>query len=271
MLPLFLACLLVMLASVSGVVVLWKSAGQFIEKNLKYLVSLSAGVFLVVAFRIFSNATATAEHFARPLVWVAIGVIGIFILFRLFSSFHHHHDTREETHGHSTLEVKRILSADGIHNIADGILLASSFIVSPSLGFAAALSIFFHEIVQETSEFFVMRQAGYSTRRALGMNVAVSSTILIGAFGTYFLLGAFEALEIPLLGLATGAFVLVVFFDLIPHSVRSSSRPTHYFLHALWFLVGVGLMFTVLQVTSSHEHNHGHEHAQYQSPASFLA
>jgi len=63
--------------------------------------------------------------------------------------------------------------------------------------------------------------------------------------GGFFLLESFETLEVPLLGLASGAFLVVVFHDLIPHSVRSSKRENLYWRHLLWFLIGAVLMFAV--------------------------
>ncbi len=75
-----------------------------------------------------------------------------------------------------------------------------------------------------------------------------SSTILSGAIGGYFLLGTFEALEGPLLGIAAGGILVVVLHDLIPHSVRGAHTAAHYLKHVLWFLVGGLLMFGLTAV-----------------------
>lgn len=254
MLYLFLAALGVMTASLGGVIGLWRGAGVFIEKNLKFLVSLSAGVFLVVAAQI---AWETFEHSGSAVAagfWIAAGGLGTLGLFRLFPAFHHHHDEGAEAHPHSRLDIKRIIVGDAIHNVADGILLAGAFAVGPALGLVTATSIFFHELIQEISEFFVMKQAGYTIRRALVINFAVSATILVGAGGAFFLVERFVSFEAPLLGIAAGVFFLVVFFDLIPHSVRHSERPIQHLTHLLCFLLGVGLMAAVLGLTP-----HAHE------------
>jgi zinc transporter ZupT len=97
-------------------------------------------------------------------------------------------------------------------------------------------------MLQEISEFFVLREAGLSVRTALLYNFLVSSTILIGAIGGYFLLEQFEALEIPLLGLAAGSYLIVVFHDLIPHSINAATERGHYIKHVVFFMVGVALM-----------------------------
>jgi len=41
-----------MLASLGGVLFIWKGIGKIIERNLSLLVSFSAGVFLVVVFQL---------------------------------------------------------------------------------------------------------------------------------------------------------------------------------------------------------------------------
>jgi hypothetical protein len=111
-----------------------------------------------------------------------------------------------------------------------------------------------HELVQEVSEFFVLKQAGYSTKKALLLNFLVSSTILIGAVGSTVLLGVFANLEVPLMGIAAGAFLVVVFQDLIPHSVREAKVEASHFKHLGWFALGVIIM---LGVNTIAVHGHG--------------
>ena len=258
-----LSSLVVMVASLAGVTLLWKGAGEFVEKNLKFLVSLSAGVFIVLAFQMVTETFEHSTSAGQSVLWIVAGAVGVYIVFKLLPSFHHHHNVHGEDHPHSRLDIRRIIVGDGIHNIADGILLASSFALSPALGVITTASVFFHEVVQEISEFFVMKQAGYSTKKALAINFAVSSTILIGSLGAFFLLEQFEMLEVPLLGISAGVFLLVVLFDLIPHSVRHSKEKIHHVIHLACFVVGIGLMAGVLAL-SPHVHDHeAHEdHAE---------
>ncbi|HYF13274.1 MAG TPA: ZIP family metal transporter [Candidatus Paceibacterota bacterium] len=235
--------ILVMLASLAGVFSVWKTMGRSIEKNIHYLVSFSAGVFLVIVFHL---ATEAVDHAGSSgILAILVGAIFISLVFKLLPSFHMHGE--HEGHDHETdhIDPRRILVSDGIHNIGDGILLAAAFTVSPTVAVAAAVSIFFHEIVQEISEFFVLRDGGYSVKKALTLNFLVSSTILIGSVGGFIALELFETLEAPLLGFAAGAFLMVVLGDLIPHSVRHSLRTAHYAKHIVLFLIGAVLMQTL--------------------------
>ena len=234
-----------MLTSLVGVFSLWHKVGQVIERNLSLLVSFSAGVFIVVAYQLGVEAVEQADTLGSGLVWIMIGILAVWLLFKFLPSSHHHHDQMLETRLHSRLDARRIMASDAFHNMGDGILLATSFAVSSSLGVLTALSIFVHELVQEVSEFFVLRQAGYSTKSALVLNFAISATILLGVLGGFFLLESFEIFKVPFLGLASGAFLVVVFHDLIPHSVRDSKQKNLYRKHLLWFLIGVVLMFAL--------------------------
>lgn len=262
MLYLLAASVLVMLASLAGVISVFRYFGPFIERNLSILVSFAAGVFLLVSYVLGVEALEAAPSYEAGLVWILAGAVGIFLIFRFVPGFHHHHDTHAERHAHSVLDARRIILSDGIHNIGDGILLAAAFAVSGTFGMLAALSVLLHELVQELSEFFVLRQAGYSVRKALTINFIVSSTILIGALGGFFLLDTFAQLEGPLLGIAAGALFVVVFHDLIPHSIRASRAGAQYGRHILWFVLGAILMIGITgSVGHTHDDGHHDHHA----------
>lgn len=246
------AALIVMLASLIGVVTIWHRLGEVIERNLSVLVSFSAGVFLLI---VYALAAETLEHAATTslgVAFVALGIALALVLFRSMPGFHHHHDSHTEEHTHSPIDTRRILVSDAVHNLGDGILLAAAFAVNLEVGIITTLSVFLHELVQEVSEFFVLRQGGHSVRKALALNALVSSTVLVGAIGGYFLLETFEQLEAPLIGIAAGMLLVVVVHDLIPHSIRSSHQSARYGKHLAWFALGALLMWS-LSTFAGHE------------------
>lgn len=235
--------LLIMCASLAGVLLIWGRVGSFVESNLDYLVSFSAGVFLIFLYGLASEAIEHSGGFQEGLPWLLAGAVGIWLVFKFLPAAHVH---LHEGHSHDRIDARRMITTDAIHNTADGIFLAASYAVSPTLALAAGISIFVHEALQEISEFFVLRDAGYSTRMALGINFFTASTILIGSIGGYFLLDAFEALEGPLLGIAAGGLLVVVLGDLIPHSVREARSHMHYAKHLFWFVIGFVVMAAVV-------------------------
>lgn len=236
---------LVMLASLVGVFAVWHNIGRVIERNLSLLVSFSAGVFIVIAFNLGKETVEHAGALILGFTWITIGALLFWLLFKFIPLSHHHHDQAHETHSHTRIDARKIMAGDALHNFGDGLLLAAAFAVSSSFGVITALSVFVHELVQEMSEFFVLRQAGYSTKKALILNLAISTTILLGALGGFFLLESFEILEVPLLGLTAGAFLVVVLQDLIPHSIRASKHKNLYLIHATWFFLGFVLMVAI--------------------------
>ena len=247
MFALLASAFLVMLASLVGVVGVWQRLGRFLEKYLDFLISFSAGVFLVIAYRLAAETLEQAPSAAAGLLWVFGGAVGIWLLFKFLPTLHHHESPHEEPHA---INPRRVLLSDAFHNIGDGILLAASFAAGPAVGASAAIAVFVHELVQETSEFFVLRGAGYSAKKALWTNFAVSSTILVGALGGYFALETVEMLEAPLLGLAAGMLLVVLLGDLIPHSISRSHGTLHYGKHLFWFVLGVALMVGVTTLVS---------------------
>jgi zinc and cadmium transporter len=218
LLLLLLGCAAVMLASLSGKLVTVRYLGPIIERNLSFLVSLAAGVLLVIVYGLIQETIEHTGSLGGGFPWIVAGALFVLVAFRYIPGFHHHHDEHAGGHTHDRIDANRVLASDAIHNTTDGILLAAAFSASPIFGILTTVSVFFHELLQEVSEFFVLRQAGLSTARALLYNFLASSTILIGALGGYFLIEQFEALELPMLGLAAGSYLIVVFHDLIPHS-----------------------------------------------------
>ncbi len=260
---LLIACGAVMLASLSGKLLVWRSAGAFIERNLHVMVSFAAGVFLLFAGQLGVEVFEHMEVVAG-ILWIIGGGV---IITLACTWLPHSHTAREEEHEHEHphphdhphLDAHRMLISDSIHNVGDGILLAATFSVSPVFGIAAATSVFLHEVVQEIAEFFVLRDAGYSTNRALWLNFLTSTTILAGAIGGWFVLELFEEVEGILLAIATGGVLSVVFYDLLPHSLRHARERSLVWKHLGWFVAGAIVMYGVITLVPHEDPGHEEE------------
>lgn len=255
-----LAALVIMAASLVGVLFVGSVARQFLAERLSFLVAFSAGVFLVTSGALALEVFEIYDH----ALWVGIGLIAVgygiaWALEALLPETHHHHDPACG-HGHGK-GARKLMIGDAVHNIGDGIILVPAFLVSPALGLAVTVSIFIHEALQEISEFFVLKQAGYSTKRALAINFAISSTILIGVGLSYLALASHE-LEGILLAVSAGFFLHVVVHDLLPK--RAAHETFSAFVkHLLVVLVGLVLM-ALVTVALGESHSHGeaeHDHA----------
>ena len=174
---------------------------------------------------------------------VTSGIVIIELVHHLLPHQHHHHETHHD-HAHTPVDGRRVLLSDAIHNITDGIILVPAFIVDWKIGVAATLGIFLHELVQEISEFFILKEAGYSNIKALKLNFAASSTILIGV-AIALVFASFDTFVSILAGVAAGGFISVVVRDLLPHAIESAKAHGKWTQHALAVLVGIALMVTM--------------------------
>ncbi len=248
-----LAAFVVMLVSLTGILFVQKTAAAFLESKLSFLVSFSAGVFLVTA-----GGLGLEVFELVPSVWAGAGLIasGYILawgLQALMPETHHHHDAHCVS-GQGA--ARKLIVGDAIHNVADGVVLVVAFATSPALGLAVTASVVIHEALQEVSEFFVLRQAGYSVKKALAINFVVSSTILIGVVLGYFALASHE-LEIILLAVSAGFFLHVVMHDLLPKRSHHESG-AQFLKHLLLVLVGAVLMGSVANYLGE-SHGHGEE------------
>ncbi len=246
MLEIIAAGLLIMAASLSGILFISSYAERIIHDKLEALVSFSAGVFIVTSASLVIEVFHITESLLHTIALVATGYLAAALLHKLLPETHHHHDEQcADTRG-----AKKIIIGDAIHNIADGIILVPAFLISGGLGAVVAASIFIHELLQEISEFFILKRAGYSTKKTLGINFLVSSTIFIG-IGIGFFVSESAFLESVLLAVSGGFFLHIVIHDLLPRKHTDHSHSANILL----VLLGVVLMLGVtLALGESHEH-----------------
>jgi zinc and cadmium transporter len=255
-----IAAFLVMLTSLVGVLFIQKTAAAFMERNLGKLISFAAGVFLVTAVVLALEVFHLIDSPAFGVGLIIFGYALAWAMHYLIPESHHHHD---DACGKS---AKKLIVGDAIHNIGDGIILVPAFMASTALGITVTLSIIIHEVFQEISEFFVLRRAGYSVKKALAVNFAVSGTIFVGvAIGALAL--ATNNLEGALLALTAGFFLHVVFHDLFPKKT-DAHRVGTFGQHVLLVLIGAILMLGIsLSLKESHAHGDGGaaEHTEEES------
>lgn len=268
----FIAAVCIMLASLAGVVFAGRHVSGILARNLKMLIAFAGGVFAVLAYSLFAEVLEMGISATALVVSALLGALFLETANRIIPRAHHHHDTTHD-HMHGRIDARRMLLGDAVHNIGDGIILVPAFLAGPHIGIATAGAIFLHELVQEIAEFFVLREAGYSTRQALVRNFAVSATILIGVGVAFWAIFTTE-LETPLLAFAAGGFVYIIVRDFLPSIIRSvrGGSPLSHFIGAA--AIGALLMGSVQALTPhthhhgegghSHEHNEHHEHEEHE-------
>ena len=251
-----LSGLIISALSISGVALIKssKKIARFVERNLMILSAASAGVFLVTS-SLLIHETLKLLPLHGALGAFAIGIAAYFILHRVFN--HHRHGEgkdHDHSHDHENKQAAwKVLVGDTIHNIADGLLLVSSFGFGTSIGITNALSIALHEIPQEISEFMVLRKSGYSNTEAAFRNFATALSIFVG-IGIGLALINTEAIQAYLLGATATFFLGIVFTDLFPLKTILKGKNILQMFSALI----LGALF-MIAVSQSLGHSHGHE------------
>jgi zinc and cadmium transporter len=261
---LLIASFVIMLASLAGVFFVGAKLEPLVKKNLNYLVAFASGVFLIVTINLIFEALEFATSGMNVLLSVMTGFLFFLLLEKMYPEVHCHHDGKACVDKKNKKSATKVLIGDGLHNIGDGLLLAPIFLLDVRLGLIAAVGIFIHEFVQEISEFFVLKAAGYTDKQALVRNFLASSTLLIGALLGFYIAQSTQYVAV-LIGVAAGAFLYILVVDLIPASVRHSHREQKYINYIGWTLSGVLLIVLInVGITQLLEKfglsGHGHLH-----------
>ncbi len=257
-----IASFAVMLMSLVGIFTSANVFKDWAERNLKYLATFATGVFVIVAYNLIKETTHSEFALTTLLGIMLFGVLIAYLIDHIIPNSHHHHDNTESVGTHSKAGAQRIIFSDFLHNITDGFLIVPAFLVDVRIGILTTAGIMIHEVAQEISEFFVMRNAGYSTKKALILNFATSGSILIGVVGALFISNISENIIFALLSVAAGIIIYTILKDLIPYSYRVAKQDKTYGKHFAIALIGAVILLALTGFTSeTHNHSSG-EHSE---------
>lgn len=209
---------------------------QNFERITPYLISLSAGtifggVFIHLVFRL-----ANQFNYGRFTgLLIIFGLMGSFLLEKVVH-WHCHHTGRHEE------PLPYVLAAgDSVHNVLDGVVIATGFLASTSAGIAATIAIIAHKIPKELGDYGVMVDGGFSRVKALIFNVGVGLFMFAGA-GIVLILSQYSGQAVSLLlPLVIGNFVFIAGSDLLPELKDEENWGRHLMV----FSGGVTLMYLV--------------------------
>jgi len=181
-----------------------------LDKILIFLVSFTTGTLLGGAFFHFIPESIEVLSITTTISITALGFI-LFLLLEKFLHWHHCHNGKCDKHPYTYL----LLYGDGIHNFIDGLIIASSFIISIPFGIVTSFLVLAHELPQEISDFGVLVYGGFTKGKALFYNFLSQLTAVLGGILGYFFLPLKEQ-AIFLLPIAAGGFLYIAISDLIP-------------------------------------------------------
>jgi zinc and cadmium transporter len=136
---------------------------------------------------------------------------------------------------------------DTVHNFADGVVIAASFLGSIPLGVAAGLSVIAHEIPQETGDIAILLHSGCKKWRALYLNILSSLSSFPAAVIAYYALEAVEAAIPYVMAISAASFLYIALADFSPELHRKIGLK--YAVRQLILLVlGVITILLLLQI-----------------------
>lgn len=230
-----LATFLVSLISLGGILVLF---GRFWnERNEIRIAGFAAGVLLATSFLDLLPEAIDQSAGNTDIFVATLAAIVFFFFAERFIHYLHGDAPLALPERHRLSSRYFILVGDGVHNFVDGVAIAASFLVSPSLGVATTLAVVAHEIPHEVADYGILIRGGYTKRRALVYNFLSALTAVLGAMATFAADSFVDTNLAWFIAASAGMFIYIAAANLIPelHHDKVKGR----FLYGGPFLVGV--------------------------------
>lgn len=209
-----------------------------LKRILRLFVALAAGTMLGTVFlHLLPEASELNEDSHSYLSLTMLSFIGFFFVEKILH-WRHCHETECRTHEFGTMS----LIGDAIHNFIDGLVIAATYTISPTLGIPTTIAIASHEIPQEIGDFAVLLYSGYSRKKAIIANVLVSLTAVVGGLIGYFIGGYNQSLMRYLLPVAAGGFLYIATSDLLPE-LRKENKTKNVLATFAMFILGIGIIW----------------------------
>lgn len=228
-----IATFLISLISLIGILTLVLKE-KSLQKILFFFVSFSAGSLMGGAF--FHLIPESLENSPASTVF-KFTITGFIIFFILEKILHWHHCQNQHCEEHKILGFQNLFG-DALHNFIDGIIIVTAFLVDINLGIATALSVAFHEIPQEISDFGVLIYSGFSRSKAIFYNLVSAFFAVIGALFGYLLISNVEQISQWLIPITAGGFIYISASDLIPE-INKERNPLKSFLSLFFFILAL--------------------------------
>jgi len=238
LLNIIIACLLITLCVLSAAIFLFFKK-EALSKITMFLVSLSAGALIGGAF--LHLLPEGAEKMESDKLFL-IALIAFVIFFLVEKLFHWHHCHKDNCEAHTFGYMN--LVGDSVHNFIDGLVIASVFLVDFKLGVVTTLAIALHEIPQEIGDFGVLIHSGFNRTKALMLNYAVATMVILGGLVGYFASLYIDNAITYLLPVAAGGFIYIAASDLMPEIRKERDFKKSAVSFGI-FLLGIVLMMVV--------------------------
>jgi len=208
------------------------------------LMSYATGTLLTAAlFGLIPEAIESAQNESHGIMLVVLGSILFFFFLEKIIIWRNCSDEKCMVH-RSEAAAPLVLIGDAFHNLVDGIVIAAAFLTDFTLGLTAGLSILAHEVPQETGDFGILLNAGYSKKKSFIYNTLSSIPTIPSAIIGYFILGTISIIIPYVLAISAASFLYIALTDLTPELHKKLGLK--YGLRQLLFiLIGIATMMFI--------------------------
>jgi zinc and cadmium transporter len=214
---------------------------KLLKRVLMALVGFASGTLLGGTFLELLPEAIDQVGATTTFTYVIVGIVSFFAMEKFLYWRHCHED---ECAVHTFVYLN--LVGDGIHNFVDGMIIAATYMLSFSLGFATTLAVLCHEIPQEIGDFGVLIYGGLGKRKALTYNFVSALTAFLGAIAVYSL-AYLQSIQTLLVPFAAGGFIYIAATDLMPE-LHKKSRAAESVVQLVMIVLGIGLMAWVTTI-----------------------
>lgn len=188
-----------------------------VRKNQKMTLLLAlpfaAGALLAAAFFDLLPEALELHDASVVLAWALAGFTGFFLLERLATWFHAHH---EHTDSHKASQRTMIVLGDVTHNAIDGLAIGAAFLVSIPTGIITTLAVAAHEIPKELGTFAFLLSRGWRGRMVILANLLTAVATIVAAVIVYGVGSVADVFVAPLIAITAGFFIYIAASDIIP-------------------------------------------------------
>jgi len=234
--------------SAAAIFMLFNEKTQKLMINI--LISYAIGILLTASFfGLIPEAIESSGGEAHTIMPFVLGGILFFFFLEKIIIWRNCQDEICEVH---SAAGPIVLVGDAVHNFTDGIVIAAAFLTNFTLGIVVGISIIIHEVPQETGDFGILLHGGYSRKKAFILNSASSSTTIISAIISYYILDLISIVIPYLLAISASSFIYIALTDLTPE-LHQRANIKYGIRQFLLILIGVITMALII-ILSIHQH-----------------
>ncbi len=224
------------------------------DKAQKYLISIliayATGTLLTAAlYGLIPEAIEGAGGEPHMIMLLVLGSILFFFFLEKIIIWRNCPDATCDVHAAAGPIV---LIGDAFHNLTDGIVIAAAFLTDFTIGIAVGFAIIAHEIPQETGDFGILLNGGYSKKKSYLYNVVSSTTTIPAAIISYFILESITLITPYILAISAASFLYIALSDLTPE-LHQKLGLKHSVRQLIFILAGI---LTMLLIFSFTVHSH---------------